>query len=140
MWRFRWILASLATVLTLGIMSVSGSADVYSGVYGSIISTDAMRPDRLKENTTTSFDIVLRPKNESELYHQAADVNDPTKSAFKNYLTAAGVRQNYGQPESVTNEWRKFLRQKHLATHVYDNGLLMNVSGKVKYINRLSET
>lgn len=137
MWRFRWILASLATVLTLGIMSVSGSADVYSGVYGSIISTDAMRPDRLKENTTTSFDIVLRPKNESELYHQAADVNDPTKSAFKNYLTAAGVRQNYGQPESVTNEWRKFLRQKHLATHVYDNGLLMNVSGKVKYINRL---
>ncbi|WP_040472085.1 S53 family peptidase [Lentilactobacillus kisonensis] len=87
--------------------------------------------------TTTSFDIFLKPRNEIAYYQRAEAVNTPGNQQFKAYLTPTGIREQYGQPVSITNQWVTYLKQHHLKSVVYHNGLLITVSGKVANIDKL---
>ncbi|MFD1126045.1 protease pro-enzyme activation domain-containing protein [Lentilactobacillus raoultii] len=108
--------------------------------YNQITTAPLLRPSRVKLNTHMTFDIVLKPKNEQGLFKRAMAVNTPGNAQFKDYLTPSGIRAAYGQSTRVTHQWQVYLKRHHLKTFVYDNGLLLRVSGKVRYIDKTFKT
>lgn len=116
----------------VGTQNVQAKSDPIAETYGALTSTNLYRPAAIKSSTNTVIDIVLKPKDKTALFQQALDVNTPGSSQFKNYLTPSDIRDKYGQPQSVTDAWKAYLAKHHLKTFVYDSGLLLTVSGKVK--------
>lgn len=103
----------------------------------STTTVDLMRPSKLAPNQTTNFDLILKSKDQSAAYQQALAVNTPGSPIFKQYLTTTEFRQKFGQPTSVTNRWRSYLKGYGLKTTVFSNGLIMSVSGKANKISKL---
>lgn len=130
------------------IMSVFGLASIFMAqtvfaasnpigqAYSDLGSSGVYRPTPVKANTTTSFDIFLKPNNLQEFFQQAMDVNTPDNLQFKNYLTPSDIQSKYGQPSPVTDSWKAYLKKHHLRTLVYGNGIQLTVTGKVKYIDK----
>lgn len=127
-------------VVTLSLLfgnDQQATASKVGNVYSDMTSASLARASNVKPNSKTTFDILLKPRSQGELYQDALNVNSPTSSMFKQYLTAAGFRQKYGQPSSITRDWQQYLNKFHLKTHVFGNGLTLMVSGKAKNMNRL---
>lgn len=135
--HFLEITLLMASVLFLAEGLSQVRASKIGDVYGSMTSASLIRASKVSPNSQTTFDILLKPRNQGDMYQEALDVNSPTSSSFKQYLTASGFREKYGQPTSVTKDWQKYLKKYHLQTAVYDNGITLAVSGKVKNMNKL---
>lgn len=137
----RLIQRGLILLVGVGLLAVATSkttfANAISDIFSNMTTAQKLMPSELKANSAVDFDIVLKPRNLSGLYQQALAVNNPVKPEFKQYLTATGVRDQYGQPTSVTDDWTQFLKHYQLKTSTYHNGLILNVSGKAKNANRL---
>lgn len=121
-------------------LGTSTSPSAFGNVYEGMMLADRMSPTKIKPNSQASFDIILKPQNSDGYFQKAMDVNDPTKTDFKNYLTPDQIKQNYGQTADVINGWTSLLKENHLTTHVYNNGLVIYVSGKAKYVDKLFKT
>ncbi|GHP13245.1 aspartyl protease [Lentilactobacillus fungorum] len=139
----RWVrnvILPIVGLLAIGISNWVVEAKAPNAIdkaYSEVTSAPLVKPERVTANTVTTFDIVLQPKNKSGFFKQAMAVNTPKNSQFKHYLTPSDIRNSYGQPKQVTKQWQTYLKKRHLKTFVYDNGLLLRVSGKVKYIDKL---
>lgn len=114
--------------------------DPLGPTFSEMVSKPLYRPAAVKSTSQTMIDIVLKPKDQQGMFQQALDVNTPGNADFKNFLTPSGIREKYGQPQSVTDAWKTYLAKHHLKTFVYDNGLLMTVTGKVKDFNSTFKT
>ncbi|KRL20805.1 S53 family peptidase [Lentilactobacillus kisonensis] len=139
----RWVrnvVLPVVGLLAMGVSSQAAAAKAPNAIdkaYSQVTSAPLIKPDHVTANTVTTFDIVLQPRNKSGFFKQAMAVNTPGSSQFKHYLTPSGIRESYGQSKQVTNQWQAYLKKRHLKAFVYDNGLLLSVSGKVKYIDKL---
>lgn len=135
-----WVKVTIMSVLGLASIFVAQTVFAASNpigqAYSELGSSGVYRPTPVKANTTTSFDIFLKPNNLQEFFQQAMDVNTPDNLQFKNYLTPSDIQSKYGQPSTVTNSWKSYLKKNHLRTLVYDNGIQLTVTGKVKYIDK----
>ncbi|WP_225423943.1 S53 family peptidase [Lentilactobacillus buchneri] len=135
--QFAVLCMSVSAVGIGGRSAHAKGTQVISKVYGAVTSAPLLKPSPVKSSSSTTIDIVLKPTNTQELYKQAMAVNTPGDSQFRNYLTPSGIRNAYGQSKSVTNSWKAYLSKHHLSTFVYDNGIILSVSGKAKYIDKL---
>ncbi len=99
-----------------------------------------MNSKRLSPNKTMYLDIFLKPQNQSNFNQEIYNVNTPGNGEFKHFYTPAHFRATFGQPAKVTGEFKPYLAKYHLKTHVFANGLIIGVSGKVKNINRAFAT
>lgn len=138
---FKQLLIVFAAVFSFVLLSAgTTSASTIGDLYGQTITAHMIKPTKMTPNTTTTFDVVLKPQNEQAYYQEAMDVNDPTKSNFKNFLTGPQIQAKYGQPQSVLDQWVSLFKKNHLNAEVYKNGFVINVSGKVKYIDKMFRT
>lgn len=141
----KWIRRFLVGFVALFSLALFNSAaastvDAFGTIFENMIMANRMKPTALKANSTASFDIVMKPQDSTAYYQKALDVNDPTKADFKNYLSTSDIRQQFGQPDAVINGWVALFKKNHLTTHVYQDGLVLNVQGKTKDVNRLFKT
>ncbi|WP_225352917.1 protease pro-enzyme activation domain-containing protein [Lentilactobacillus parafarraginis] len=74
--------------------------------FSEMVSKPLYRPAAVKSTSQTMIDIVLKPKDQQGMFQQALDVNTPGNADFKNFLTPSGIREKYGQPQSVTDAGR----------------------------------
>lgn len=138
----RWVKRSI--LVGVGFLSVGVSYQAAQAkddnpigdTYSAETSPNLFKPTKVKANTETSFDIVLKPRCQQAMLQDALDVNTPGNPNFKKFLTPSAIRDKYGQSTSVTNSWKSYLAKHHLKSFVYDNGLLITVTGKVKYIDK----
>lgn len=114
----------------------SHKIDPITETYSNMTSAKMITPSQLKPNNTTTFDIILKPRNEGQMYSDALAVNTPGDSQFKQFLTQNDIRDKFGQPTSVTNDWKAYLQKRHLKVSAFKSGLVMTVKGKVKYIDK----
>lgn len=134
----KQLLILFAAVFSFGLVTAgTASASVFGDLYNQTLTAKKVKPTKVTANTVTTFDIVLKPQNEQQYYQEASDVNDPTKSDFKDFLTGPQIQAKYGQPQSVLNQWVALFKKNHLDAQPYKNGLVINVTGKVKYINKM---
>ncbi len=95
------------------------------------------RPLKAKNNDKVTFIIIFKPRHESDYFKEAYMVNQPENAAFKHFKTPAEIQQNYGQPKSVVEHWKRFLTKHHMKVNVAQSGMSAIVSGKVCNINKL---
>ncbi len=86
------------------------------------------------------LDIILKPQNESQLSKEIYSVNQPGGNRFQQYDTPTSFREKFGQPAKVTGQFKPYLTKYHLKSHVFNNGLIISVSGTAKNINRAFAT
>ena len=76
-----WVKVTIMSVLGLASIFVAQTVFAASNpigqAYSELGSSGVYRPTPVKANTTTSFDIFLKPNNLQEFFQQAMDVNTP---------------------------------------------------------------
>jgi subtilase family serine protease len=124
----------LSTVTTLLISSSEIYADKnpINTVYKSLTNGKLIKPAHLSQNTTTSFDIILKPKISP--LKTASEVNTPGSANFKQFITPGTLAKTYGQSTAIINRWTRFLKKKHLKVTNFNN-IVLNVNGKAKNID-----
>ena len=139
----KFAAVTLGALFAIGINGQKASAkktpqkvDPITETYSNMTSAKMLTPTQLKPNNTTTFDIILKPRNEGQMYSDALAVNTPGNSQFKHYITQDGIRDKYGQPTSVTNDWKTYLKKHHLTANAFKSGLVMTVKGKIKDIDK----
>lgn len=141
----RWLvgIASLALFVSATPVTQAASAKKSAGKdpYGiQKILKQLTAKKKMSPNKQVQLDIVLKPQNEDQITNQIYAVNTPGNPNFKNFYTPQHFRDQFGQPASVTGQFKPFLSKYHLKSSTFSNGLIIKVSGKAKDINKAFAT
>lgn len=142
LWLSMLAISAVITGINLNNIQVSAKAKGLSNTQVNAILTKSKlyRPSKIKPNQETTFDVFLKPKNESQYFQEALDVNTPGNSQFKHYLTPTEIGNKFGQSNSVITGWTSFLKKHGLKTTVSKNKRIIFVSGKAGSIGKLFKT
>lgn len=142
LWLSMLAISAVITGINLNNIQVSAKAKGLSNTQVNAILTKSKlyRPSKIKPNQETTFDVFLKPKNESQYFQEALDVNTPGNSQFKHYLTPTEIGNKFGQSNSVITGWTSFLKKHGLKTIVSKNKRVIFVSGKAGSIGKLFKT
>lgn len=141
----KWLVgvASFAMILALtpNAQAASKKKAAGSDPYGiNKILKQLTQKKKVSPNKYVYLDVVLKPRNESQLSDQIYAVNTPGNSEFKQFYTPDKFRAEFGQPASVVGQYKPFFNKYHLKSQSFSNGLIIKVSGKVKNVNKAFST
>lgn len=141
----RWLvgIASLALFASATPVTQAATAKKSAGKdpYGiQKILKQLMAKKTMSPNKNIQLDIVLKPQNEDQITNQIYAVNTPGNPDFKSFYTPQHFRDQFGQPASVTGQFKPFLSKYHLKSSTFSNGLIIKVSGKAKDVNKAFST
>ncbi|MBA1394224.1 hypothetical protein EQ500_10185 [Lactobacillus sp. XV13L] len=69
-----------------------------------------MRPLKVRRSDQITFMIFLKPRKQEDYFKEARAVNEPGNTDFKHFMTPDQIRQEYGQPQSLTARWQNCCR------------------------------
>lgn len=141
----RWLVgfASLALFVSATPLTQAASQKKAAGKdpYGiEKILKKLMQKKKVSPNKNVQLDIILKPQNENQITDKIYAVNTPGNPEFKQFYTPEKFRDEFGQPASVSGEFKPFFNKYHLKSKTFSNGLIINVSGKAKNINKAFST
>lgn len=133
--RLLTLLSLTIVFLLFNTVSYASSKVSIKKVYQDMTEAKFIKPSHLGDKSNANFDIILKPQNEKYLLKDAEDVNTPGSKEFKHFLTPEKFAKKYGQTQSVVRRWTKCLNRHHLHVKNFNN-IVLNVSGKVKYVDK----
>ena len=105
---------------------IAVGAGVVIGLSGAI-STQAAK--KTKKSPSTTFDIVLKSRNQAGLTNFVYDTVDKNSPDFQKFISPSQFADKFGQTDSTVNQFRDYFKKHKITVSAYPGNVVLRLTG-----------